>query len=380
MLFGTGSNGKSTFITLLRTLLGMENIASRGLVDLEKNRFAMADLYLKLANLYADLEDVALRTTGKLKMLTGKDTVTAEHKFRNGFPFVNYAKMVFSANKIPEVLDDSDAFFRRWVIITFPNQFTKDSTTKEDRNLIQKLSTADELSGLLNFALEGLKRLRANNWHFSNPKTTEEIRTEYIRKSSPIEAFLMDCTDPDVESFVPRAELFSTFSEYCHQNKLPVPSTDVFFKRLPQINPRLLKYYPGLKLDGKEKRVHCIKGLKLRQRQDWGKNRENDDADAETKESENPAQTEQPAQNKTLDPSVQGVQRVQGSAYLSVTEEIIEQAANTLREKLPILRLRDSSELVTYLQNLYGRDTAERMVKQLKPRLQSNPEGYLELI
>jgi P4 family phage/plasmid primase-like protien len=373
MLVGTGANGKSTFIALLKTLLGIENVSSRGLIDLEKNRFATADLYGKLANLYADLEDVALKSTGKFKMLTGRDPVTAEFKFRNSFPFLNIAKMVFSCNKIPEAVDDTDAFFRRWVIITFPNQFLGN---REDRNLLAKLTTPEELSGLLNFALEGLKRLQSNGWHFSNPKTTTEIRREYIRKSSPVQAFLMDCTKLDVDGLVSRAQLFSQFSAYCHTHQLPVPSSDSFFKKLPEINPNLGKFYGPVPngpvtAEGKPKRVHCVKGLIVLPTEEWGNGGDEED-DSETKDSESPAHPEHPERIATLDNLVQRVQGEQGSSHSNVsqlgTQEGREAAAGFLAQWCNDLDLALlPRELVTAG---YTRDLAqaERFVKEISER------------
>ena len=385
MLVGTGGNGKSTFIALLKTLLGMENVSSRGLVDLERNRFATAELYGKFANLYADLEDVALKTTGKFKMLTGRDPVTAEFKYRNGFPFVNFAKLVFSCNKIPEAVDDTDAFFRRWVIISFPNQFLGD---REDRNLLAKLTTSEELSGLLNFALDGLKRLQANGWHFSNTKTTEEVRLEYIRKSSPVKAFLMDCCKQDVEGLVAKSDLFSKFSEYCHLHKLPVLSSDSFFKKLPEVNPNLDKFYgtipnSPLKADGKPKRIHCVKGLVMLPEEEWGKGERDGEDEDEDNTGESPAHVARPAPAGTLDAhldpgdphSVQPVQGVQGSTHCNVTEpdplgtqEGREAAAGYLSQWCKGLPLHACpQELVSagYTKNVA---LAERFVKEIAER------------
>src|SRR3990170_3577435 len=98
LLIGEGHNGKSTAINLIKALLGIKNISCRSLQELELNRFAKADLYSELANLYPDLSDQALKSTGTFKMLTGGDPITAEYKFRNGFSYINYAKLTFSCN------------------------------------------------------------------------------------------------------------------------------------------------------------------------------------------------------------------------------------------------------------------------------------------
>ena len=379
MLVGTGGNGKSTFISLIKTLLGIENVSSRGLVDLERNRFATAELYGKLANLYADLEDIALRTTGRFKMLTGRDPVTAEFKYRNGFPFVNFAKLIFSCNKIPEAVDDTDAFFRRWVLISFPNQFLGD---REDRNLLAKLTTPEELSGLLNFALDGLKQLQANGWHFSNTRTTADVRLEYIRKSSPVKAFLMDCCKLDVDGLIPKSDLFGRFSEYCHLHKLPVLSSDSFFKKLPEVNPNLGRFYGAIpngpvRVDGKPKRVHCLKGLVLLPQEEWGNDEQDDEDEGKNNNDESPAHVAHPEPHGTLDAySVHRVQAVQGSANCNVTnrvsllgtEEGRVAASGFLTRWCKDLPLSVCAQELVAAGYTYNLEQAERFVKQLAER------------
>ena len=253
MLVGEGSNGKSTFLNLVKTFLGKENVAGRSLQDLEENRFAKADLHHKLANIYADLPDRALWRTGTFKMLTGRDLIAAERKFQQSFIFENYAKLLFSANKVPEAYDDTDAFFRRWIIVVFPNQFVGE---KADPHILKKLTTPEELSGLLNLVIPALKRLLERG-QFSYSKTTEEIREDYIRKSSPIGAFVMDCLAVDSDAFIPKQELFNVFAEYCRVRKIPCVTKDTFFKNLPQ-HVAVIDHRP--KLEGG--RVVTFKGVR----------------------------------------------------------------------------------------------------------------------
>jgi P4 family phage/plasmid primase-like protien len=256
MLVGGGSNGKSTFLNLVKVFLGKENVSSRSLQDLEENRFAKADLHHKLANIYADLPDKALFRTGTFKMLTGRDLLTAERKFQHSFTFENYAKLLFSANKVPEAFDDSDAFFRRWLIVVFPNQFIND---KADPYILQKLTTPEELSGLLNLVLPVLKKLLEKG-QFSVSKTTEEIREDYIRKSSPIAAFVMDCLEVDSEAFIVKKDLFNAFAEYCRIRNLPAVTQDTFFKNLPK-HVNVSDYRPKLQSE----RPPALKGLRFNQ-------------------------------------------------------------------------------------------------------------------
>jgi len=254
MLVGGGSNAKSTWLSLAKTFLGHKNVCGRGLQDLEEHRFAKADLHTKLANIYADLPDKALSRTGMFKMLTGRDLITAEKKFRDSFHFVNYTKLMFSANKVPEAYDDTAAFFRRWIIIVFPNVFIVGDNA--DPHILNKLISEEELSGLLNLALAGLKRLLKNG-AFSYSKTTAEIKEDYIRKSSPIAAFVMDCLETDSDAFIVKKELYNVFTEYCRQLSLPTVTQDTFFKNLPQ-HAVVMDHRPTVE----SKRYYTFKGVR----------------------------------------------------------------------------------------------------------------------
>jgi putative DNA primase/helicase len=93
---------------------------------------------------------------------------------------------------------NTNAFFRRWIIIVFPNVFQGDSY---DPNLLKKLSVPNELSDFLNIALTGMKRI-LDQGGFSHNKSTDETREDYIRKSDPLAAFVMDCIEEDQTNIV----------------------------------------------------------------------------------------------------------------------------------------------------------------------------------
>ncbi len=267
LFVGEGNNGKSTLISTTQALLGRENVSAVSLQELELNRFAKADLFGRLANLYADLPDSALKGVGTFKMLTGGDPIRGERKFQNSFLFVNSAKLTFSCNVVPEVYEDTTAFFRRWIIIQFPNTF---DGTKADKDLLKKLATPEELSGVLNFALEGLARLQANGWRFSLSRSTEEVRQDYIRRSSPIRAFLMDSSMFKADGVVAKKAFFEAFVRYCSRMKLATVTSDTFFKNLPLYFAGHPPQESKEDLEGKGKRVACFRGIKLRPESEWG--------------------------------------------------------------------------------------------------------------
>lgn len=253
MLVGGGANGKTTFLGLLETFLGNTNVSNVALQDLDGNRFASANLFGKLANIYDDLTYNDLVETSKFKMLTGESPIMADVKYRSPFTFTNHAKLIFSTNKIPKVkFDDSDAFFRRWVILVFPNSFMgKDA----DPNLLSTLTTKDELSGLLNLALNGLERLQTQG-RFSRSVSTEETREQYIRMSDSVGAFCMDKLETDSENDIPKKVLYSVYCEYCRDNKLPAVSENTFHKKIHKY-VRVRDNRPVI--DGKQ--VYCWRGI-----------------------------------------------------------------------------------------------------------------------
>lgn len=264
MLTGTGSNGKSTFIHVLKKFLGENNCASEPLHQLETNRFAPVSLYGKLANLFADLSSKALTETSMFKMLTGGvDPCPAENKFRDRFTYVNYAKMIFSCNRIPRSPDDTDAFHRRWVRLPFPNQFLGKTA---DKKLTQKLTTDAELSGFLNFALTGLQQLLKEG-EFSNSKSVDEMREEYIRQSDSVQAFIMDCIDMSPDEHTEKEVLYAEYTEYCRKMTYPCEANNTFHKVLRKL-VRIEDYRPQLMVDDKKQRVQCWKGIVLKNRDD----------------------------------------------------------------------------------------------------------------
>ncbi len=145
--------------------------------------------------------------------------------------------------------DSIQSFFH----FNYPNQFINE---KADPYILKELTTPEELSGLLNLVLPALKRLLEKG-QFSCSKTTEEIREDYIRKSSPIAAFVMDCLEVDSDAFIVKKDLYNTFSEYCRQRKLPAVTQDTFFKNLPK-HVNVIDYRPKI---GNE-RPPVLKGIR----------------------------------------------------------------------------------------------------------------------
>jgi P4 family phage/plasmid primase-like protien len=229
MFHGSGRNGKGKTIDLMKRFIGAENCANITLQSLDKDQFAMGELFNKMANLAADLPAGMLQDTGNFKSLTGRDLISAPRKFLTRVHFVNYAKMIFSANDLPQTNDITPAFFLRWLILDFPYTFlsqkeydfreNKEGIKLADQNIIDKISTPQEMKGLLNWALDGLERIRAKG-DFSYSKSTKDVKGQWLRKSSSLNAFIEDCIEVNYGRQTIKKDFKTAYWMYCEEQTL----------------------------------------------------------------------------------------------------------------------------------------------------------------
>lgn len=234
ILEGGGMNGKTTLTLLLDKFLGIDNISTVAMQDLG-DRFRKANLYGKLANISDDLSAKALEDSGPIKELTGNGYTTAENKFSAPFNFRNHAKLIFTCNQIPRVYDDSDANYRRIIIVSFPNKFSteveKDNPAmgiyRANPRLIKDLIDQTELSGLLNHALSGLKTIR-ERYTFTSVETMEKRKLRHIELSDPVQFFAMKFVYANPNYAITKRDLYQAYINYCTTIKR-VPLADNVF-------------------------------------------------------------------------------------------------------------------------------------------------------
>ena len=233
MFMGPGGTAKSTTANLIRHLLGRENVSAVALHQLEEDRFATADLYGRLANIFADLDARALKSSSMFKSVTGGDAIRAERKNRDSFTFAPYARMVFSANEAPPTSDSSDAFFDRWPILPFHRRHR--GTDHQDHDLLAKLTTATELSGLLNHALEGLDRLRQQH-DFTHVAASEQAAERFRVDADSAAGFSEECCHLDHEARIAKPLLFKAYVRWCEENNRRPLAATRFNRRLAELH------------------------------------------------------------------------------------------------------------------------------------------------
>jgi len=210
-LFGSGANGKTAFIKILRRIIGNSNISSETSNSLQSSPFSVGRLYGKLANVTSEMQYSILRNTDKIKMATGEDLINCERKFKEPFVFQNYAKLIFLTNQIPLTVDKTFAFYRRVFLLEFPNKFILGESA--DPDVIDKIDQS-EFEGLALWALAKLGELKRKYFVFTRHIKTKEITEQYENLSNPLYKFMRDFVIREPDSDIPKSEFQGRFNAY----------------------------------------------------------------------------------------------------------------------------------------------------------------------
>lgn len=228
VFWGPARTGKSTLLWVVEyLLLGKKNVSNIPWQEIG-DKFKTAELLGKLANVFSDLPSKSIDDTGIFKVVTGEDYLMAEKKNKNPFKFKPFARLVFSCNELPRnYVDRTEGFYRRLIIVPFNRQIEK---SKIDKSLKYKFQREKE--GILNWALEGLKRLYENNFEFSENELTDGVKKEYKRENNNVISFVEECCELDSLFSCSRIEIYEAYKEFCVEAGLKALSQIKFNKEL----------------------------------------------------------------------------------------------------------------------------------------------------
>ena len=226
VMLGDKANGKSTYLDMIKTLLGDGNTSALDLKELG-DRFKTAELFGKLANIGDDIGDDFIPNPAVFKKLTSGDRLNAERKGQDPFDFNNYSKMLFSANNLPRIKDKSGAVISRLVIIPFGATFTKDDPDY-DPYIKYKLRKPESMEYLIQLGIDGLRRVLKNRCFTVSEKVQKELE-EYEENNNPILLFFKE--EPKIEN-EPTATVYRQYSEFCLANSFQAMSNIEFSKQV----------------------------------------------------------------------------------------------------------------------------------------------------
>lgn len=221
---GKGSNGKSLLFDILFAMLGKENVSAKTIHDFQTNQFATSALENKLANICADVGNQGLTETETLKKIITGDVLDCEKKFMSSYTFIPYATLIFSANEIPEVSDESEAFARRFELIDWNKSFygkQRDKTLKTIRK------DKNELSGIFNKLIPIAKYLLQEE-KLMYESSVQEAKEKWLEKSDSVGQFMDIMIDENSQRFEPISTVKSQYIKFCKENNFR-PATPVKF-------------------------------------------------------------------------------------------------------------------------------------------------------
>jgi P4 family phage/plasmid primase-like protien len=236
LLLGEGSNGKSTALRAYCAFVGSTNVTGLSLQKMEGDRFSVARLVGKLANVCPDLPSTHLTETSVFKALTGGDLVNAEYKYRESFEFPPFARLIFSANHAPRSSDASHAFFRRWLVIPFERTFEESEQIPREE-LDAQLSDPRELSGVLNKALEVLPKLRREG--FTESESMRDAWEEFRQMTDPLAVWLENFTVEHPAAFVAKRDLLSEYNAHCERSGRAGMTNQAFGRAFRRLKPHI---------------------------------------------------------------------------------------------------------------------------------------------
>lgn len=250
ILTGSGSNGKSTFLNMLKTMLGRRNVSA---LDLKKlnDRFSTVMMYGKLANIGDDISEEFITDAADFKKIVTGETIDAEQKGQPKFEFEPYVKLLFSANNIPRIGKgrDSNAILRRLIIVPFNAKFSSD-----DPDYVpfigDMLKSQDAIEYLIQLGIKALKRVLIDRKFTESEQVQKELE-EYEEVNNPILGFFKEVGRDAIEN-EPTNQAYKSYQEYCLSNSLQPLSNGEFSK---QVKKHFDFIIADKKVNGKKYRI-----------------------------------------------------------------------------------------------------------------------------
>jgi putative DNA primase/helicase len=227
VMYGNGSNGKSTLLSILRMILGTQNTSSIPMQSFQKSQFIGFEIRGKSANISADGGTEPINKTGFLKSILGGDAIRCEQKYQNPFDFIPFVTMIFTFNDLPPVYDDSDGFARKIQTIHFDQRFYGE---KRDSSVEKIAYDSDEKSGIFNLLMIiGSRLLQLRKLRYES--SVQETKQVWLLRSDSFFKFRTENIVIGTKYRVTREKIEEQYNNFCTENGMtPLSSTRLFSK------------------------------------------------------------------------------------------------------------------------------------------------------
>jgi putative DNA primase/helicase len=235
LLLGESRSGKSTILNTLHNMVGIKNCSTVPLKYILNPVYTSMMIH-KLINFDKDVSKKAQDYEEDFKKIVTGEEVTANDKYDDPFTFKPFCKMVLSANSFPRITDHSSALYNRLILIPCERVF---SPEEQNRDLREQLLI--ELPGILNWALDGLKRLNKRGM-FEEVNFMKNALKELEDENNPASPFFYDHLEIEEGAFIEKGELYDYYYAWAKKNGMYILSSALFstalFKKYSAHTPK----------------------------------------------------------------------------------------------------------------------------------------------
>ena len=234
-LCGDGANGKSVFLNVISAVFDEANVSNVEMSSLVEP-FQRISLMNSLVNISTETNSNVKGAESLFKQIVGGDKVNGCYKNKDFVEFSPRCVMISACNEYIKSRDTTNGFLRRIQFIDFPRKFEGKNA---DRNLESKLKT--ELPGIFNWAYEGYKRLKEQDY-FTETQTQDEMMKEFVQQSNPVAVFIEECLE-DENGIVGRDELYRKYTGWAreagHEAQSRTKFMQTFRRTIKQLMPHV---------------------------------------------------------------------------------------------------------------------------------------------
>ena len=256
MFYGSGRNGKSTLLDVIKELLGEKNVSSVSMKLIDKP-FSAVRLDGKLANIVEESPSSIDPET--FKNIVGGGTVSAAYKTKDEFDLKVNARLFFACNEFPRFKDSTVAIKDRLIVVPFEKYIASED---RDATIGEKLKA--EMPGILNFVLESLNRFQEQKYQFTKVAKTEEALEEYINETDSVALWYSENIEEteSAETFLKLNDLYDAYKKTTIEDGMSPVSKNNFSKRFKtKVTDEYLRYTQK-KIDGRNYRgytgMNCV--------------------------------------------------------------------------------------------------------------------------
>ena len=255
ILVGEGANGKSVVTEVATHLIGINNVSH---VSLESfgEQFALSATIGKLANIVSEISRTRSVDEGILKAIISGDRIKTERKYHDPAFSRPTARLIFATNEIPNFNDRSGGLWRRLLFLNFTVTIPEE---KQNRSLARDICET-ELSGIFNWALVGLKRLKKNKC-FTIPKSSKLLLQEQKNVSNPARQFLSEHYKEVSGEKVICEDVYQSYKQWCFNQSLHPLTTQQFGQEVRRVFPGVERKQLRFNKSGKGVRLYYYIGL-----------------------------------------------------------------------------------------------------------------------